>query len=144
MKDTTTASQRPYVFIEGRDGNLWANWWNGSAWNWTNQGTPPDTVGFGNQVGAVTVRDTMLSMTGTNITDHPQRPLVFVEGRDGNLWVNWWERNTWYWSNQLTPAGIGLSSAVGVVTVMDTNTSPQRPYVFIKGDDGNLWVNWRP
>jgi len=26
--------------------------------------------------------------------------------------------------------------------VMDTPTSPQRPHVFIEGNDANLWCNW--
>jgi hypothetical protein len=29
-----------------------------------------------------------------------------------------------------------------VLTMMDTPTSAQRPYVFVQGNDGNLWVNW--
>ena len=50
----------------------------------------------------------------------------------------------WQWANQGTPPGVGLGNAVGALTVMDTNTAPQRPYAFVEGTDGNLWVNWWP
>jgi len=40
MGAITVDGGRPYVFIEGSDGNLWVNWWSGSAWNWANQGQP--------------------------------------------------------------------------------------------------------
>ena len=49
---------------------------------------------------------------------------------------------TWRWANQGTPAGVGVGRPVGVVTVMDSPTASQRPYAFVQGSDGNLWVNW--
>ena len=48
----------------------------------------------------------------------------------------------WSWANQGKPAGVTISGPVGVLTMMDTPTSVQRPYVFVRGSDGNLWVNW--
>ena len=48
----------------------------------------------------------------------------------------------WKWANQSKPAGVTISGPVGVLTMMDTPTSAQRPYVFVRGSDGNLWVNW--
>jgi hypothetical protein len=40
VMDSPTSAQRPYAFVQGSDGNLWVNWWNGSQWNWSNQGKP--------------------------------------------------------------------------------------------------------
>jgi hypothetical protein len=31
---------RPYAFAEANDGNLWVNWWSGSAWGWSNLAKP--------------------------------------------------------------------------------------------------------
>ena len=145
VMDTPTSSQRPYVFIEGIDHHLWVNWWNGHVWHWTSLGAP--TGGLGDAVGVVTVMDTMFSQNGTNIAT--QRPYVFFKDTQGSLWVNWWNGYEWLRSPQGAPTG-GLGDAVGVVTVMDTNTDtnilppPQRPYVFVKDSQDNLWVNWRP
>jgi hypothetical protein len=46
------------------------------------------------------------------------------------------------WSNLGKPAGANIYSRVGVLTVMDTPTSAQRPQVFVLGSDGNNWDNW--
>jgi hypothetical protein len=71
-----------------------------------------------------------------------QRPYVFVQGSDGHLWVHWWTGSAWRWDDQGTPPGVGISGPIGVLTVMDTPTSPQRPYVFVQGSDDHLWVNY--
>jgi hypothetical protein len=101
--------------------------------NWTNLGMPSPRVTITGPVGVLTVMDTPTS---------PQRPYVFVQGSDGNLWVNWWDGAQWNWTNLGMPSlGVTISGLVGVLTVMDTPTSPQRPCVFVRGSDGNLWVN---
>jgi hypothetical protein len=64
------------------------NWWSGSAWSWSNQGTPSG-VRLDSPMGAITVDG--------------GRPYVFVEGGDGNLWLNWWSGSAWSWSNQGAP-----------------------------------------
>ena len=32
----TVDGGRPYSFIVGFDGDLWVNWWSGTAWAWAN------------------------------------------------------------------------------------------------------------
>ena len=131
VMDTPTSSQRPYIFVKGNDHHLWVNWYDGSNWHWTDQGAP--SAGLGDAVGVVTVMDTPTSS---------QQPYVFIKDTQGSLWVNWYDGSNWHWTDQEgAPAG-GLGRAVGVVTVMDTPTSSQRPYVFIEGIDHHLWVNW--
>ena len=132
VMDTPTSPQRPYAFVQGNDGNLWVNWWTGSQWIWANQAKPPE-VDITGRVGVITVMDSRTS---------PQRPYAFVQGSDGNLWVNWWTGSQWIWANQGKPSGVNVGGRIGVITVMDSPTSPQRPYVFVQGSDGNLWVNW--
>jgi hypothetical protein len=131
VMDSPAATQRPYAFVLGSDGNLWVNWWSGS-WNWANQGKP-DGANISARVGVLTVMDSPAAT---------QRPYAFVLGSDGNLWVNWWNYTQWNWANQGKPPGADVSVPVGVITVMDSPTSSQRPYAFVLGSDGNLWVNW--
>src|SRR5437773_455528 len=185
VMDSPTASQRPYAFVQGSDGNLWLNWWDGSQWSWANQGKQIGGA-TSRAVGVVTVMDSptdskrpyavvqgsdgntrrnwwdSLQWRSSNqckpagctingpvgvltVMDNPtasQRPYAFVQGSDGNLWLNWWDGSQWSWANQGKPAGVNISGPVGVLTVMDNPTASQRPYAFVQGSDGNLWLNW--
>jgi uncharacterized protein YfaP (DUF2135 family) len=132
VMDTPTASQRPYAFVRGSNGHLWVNWWDGGAWHWADQGTPPG-VNIAGEVGVLTVMDTPAAS---------QRPYAFVRGSNGHLWVNWWDGGAWHWADQGTPPGLSVAGEVGVLTVMDTPAASQRPYAFVRGSDGHLWVNW--
>jgi hypothetical protein len=130
--DTLTSPQRPHVFVTGSDFNLWCLWWSGTAWSWLNMGKPP-TANVGDLVGAVTVMDTPTS---------PRCAHLFVTGSDGNLWCRLSSGTEWSWRNRGKPPTANIQGLVGAVTVMDTHTSPQRPHVFVTGNDGNLWVDW--
>lgn len=37
------------------------------------------------------------------------------------------------------PQNVNITSSVGVVSVMETPTSPQRPHLFVAGSDGCVW-----
>src|SRR5437773_2356576 len=132
VMDSPTASQRPYAFVQGSDGNLWLNWWDGSQWSWANQGKPAGANVSG-PVGVVTVMD---------IPTASQRPYAFVQGSDGNLWLNWWDGSQWSWANQGKPAGANICGPVGVLTLMDTPTPYPPLFRSVQGSDGNLWLNW--
>ena len=74
-----------------------------------------------------------------------QRPYVFVIGSDGNLWLNWWNGSQWGWANQgnpPVPPGQTVIGGVGAITVMDSPSAAKRPYAFVIGSDGHLWLNW--
>ena len=126
------SAEYPYAFVVGSDGQLWVNWWDGAAWHWANQGTPP-SAGIAASVGALTVMDD---------PNAPQRPYVFVVGSDGQLGLNWWDNAGWNWATQGMPPSVGIAASVGVLTVMDDPNAAQRPYAFVVGSDGKLWINW--
>src|SRR5690348_16619855 len=54
MGTITVDGSRPYVFVKAGDGSLWVNWWDGSAWHWSDQGLPPG-VSIVGKMGAITV-----------------------------------------------------------------------------------------
>jgi hypothetical protein len=72
--------------VQGSDGNLWVNWWDGTNSHWGNQGTPSG-VAITASMGATTVDG--------------GRFYVFVKGSDGYLWLNWWDGSNSHWSDQL-------------------------------------------
>jgi hypothetical protein len=129
VKDTPTSGQRPHVFIEGNDYNLWCFYYTGNNWSWTNMSKPPGVNIFA-AFGAVTVMDTPTA---------PQRTHLFVLGNDGNLWCRWSTGAAWHWSNMGRPSTANIRASMGAVTVKDTPTSQQRPHVFVEGNDYNLW-----
>src|SRR5436305_12048091 len=55
VQDTPGAYRRPYVFVLDVEGNLWINWYDGTAWQVPNRGTPG--VALRTPVGAITVQD---------------------------------------------------------------------------------------
>ncbi|MDQ3581282.1 MAG: hypothetical protein M3495_06585 [Pseudomonadota bacterium] len=128
VMNTPTSSQRPHVFVEGNDFNLWCHWSDGANWSWLNMGKPA-TANITALVGAVTVMDTPSS---------PQRAHVFVTGNDGNLWCRWSDGANWHWLNMGKPQRANIRAPMGAVTVMNTPTSPQRPHVFVEGNDFNF------
>jgi hypothetical protein len=132
VMDTPSSAQRAHIFVTGSDGNLWCRWSDGGNWHWLNMGKPP-SAHIRASMGAVSVMDTPTSA---------QRPHVFVEGNDFNLWCLWSDGANWQWLNMGKPATANITGLAGAVTVMDTPTSPQRAHVFVTGNDGNLWCRW--
>ncbi|MDQ6616291.1 MAG: hypothetical protein M3083_16510 [Actinomycetota bacterium] len=116
------ASHRPYVFMEADDGHLWTNWWDGTAWHWSDQGAPSSP--FGN--------------TYLTTASYQGRPFVFLTTSDGHLWTNWWDGAAWHWSDQGAPPPGGFSVSYSLASV----TYQGRPFVFMMGADEHLWTNW--
>jgi hypothetical protein len=80
---------RLVVFVIGGDGQLYDKYWDGFAWVWESQQTPPSGAGI------VAPLSTVYQYT-------LDRLVVFVAGTDGNLWVKYWDGG-WKWQNQGTP-----------------------------------------
>ncbi|MEN8650276.1 hypothetical protein ABCR94_06470 [Streptomyces sp. 21So2-11] len=132
VRDNPKAADRPYAFVQGYDSKLYVNWWDGSKWNWSEQGTPPGRLIL-DSVGTVTMKDDPNAFT---------RPYAFVIADDSKLYVNWWDGSKWNWAAQGTPPGRVIERPGEVTTVQDTTGAPQRPYAFVITDDSDLYVNW--
>src|SRR5262249_56698362 len=99
---------------------LGVNWWTGPEWNWSDQGMPAGHT-VDDAVGTISYQDCSYeaedgirgwSVTGLQTCAHP------------------------IWSDQGAPPGEIVGDAVGAISYQD------RPYVFVRGSDGHLWVNW--
>jgi kumamolisin len=121
-------AQLIYAFVRGANGHLCVNYWNGSAWNWADQGLPPGTT-VSSAPGVLTY-----SAGGT------QRPYAFVTGANGHLYVNYWYGSGWAWADQGLPPGTTASGAPAVITYSAGGT--QVIYAFVRGANGHLYVNY--
>ena len=136
VQDWPGAYRRPYVFVLDEGGNLWINWYDGTAWQVLNRGTPG--VPLRTPVGALAVQDSSVA---------PERPYVFLWGSDNNLWLNWWNGREWLWDNRRNPGSFGFRGEVaGALSARFASSGSSNPFAFIVGDSGgtgyDLWVNW--
>ena len=129
-----TQPERIYFFFPSfDDGHLHVNYWDGTQWNWADQGTPPGTKVQGGPA-VITYRD------GAG----KQRIYVFVTGSDGHLHVNYWDGTHWKWADQGMPPGTSVGEGWGgaaAVTYLDA-TGKQRIYVFVEGDNKRIYLNY--
>jgi hypothetical protein len=121
-------SQRIYVFLRGADGHLRINYWTGATWKWADQGAPAGTTLSGGPA-AITFREGL-----------KQRLYGFVRGQNGHLLVNYWDGNSWHWADQGKPAGTDVVGDPTAITYRQAGT--QRIYVFARGSNGHLAVNY--
>jgi hypothetical protein len=126
-------TQRIYAFVAGStgtpSGRLFLNYWNGTSWQWRDQGLPPGTS----------------VNSGTCVVTYPgasgQQIYAFVTGSNGHLYVNYWNGSSWQWADRGLPSsGANLLSPSGAITYLDS-AGKQRIYAFAKGGDGHLYVN---
>lgn len=121
------ANQLIYVFAEASSGHLVVNHWNGSAWQWADQGLPRRAKTVNNPT-AITWAG------GAN-----QQIYVFAEASNGDLVVNYWTGSAWQWADQGLPAG---ATAVYTPTAITYASGPNRLiYVFAVSSTGHLVVN---
>ena len=118
----------PYLFVRTGDGALWMATTNGTTgWTWTSHGRPAGVWLKGGY--------------GVVAPQYGGRPHAFVKGSDGNLWARKWNGTAWTWANLHQPpttGTAGIEAPGGAVVVKET-----RPNVFVKGNDGELWlVEW--
>jgi hypothetical protein len=129
--DVVTNHQRIYAFVQDPNNHLKVNYWDGSAWHWADQGTPPNT----------TVKS---SVAATTFAPHPagwpEQIYAFVVGQDDHLYVNYWNGSSWRWADQGTPPGTTIAAACEVVSYLDGNTN--RIYAFVVGQNGHLYTNY--
>ncbi|RSO07044.1 hypothetical protein DMH18_26815 [Streptomyces sp. WAC 06783] len=131
VRDSSTQGTRPYAFVITEDSKVWVNMWDGSAFGWGELGAPPGQL-VRKGAGVVTVKDDQTS---------PERPYAFVIGYDSQLYSIAWINAKWAWTPHQAPSGRSVLDAVGAVTIADDATSSTRPYVFVTGDDSQMYVH---
>jgi hypothetical protein len=114
------------------DGSLYVSRWIGANFAWSALGAPPNSR-IAAPVGVTAAR---------RLPSDPQIPHAFVRTDDGHLWVNTWTGASGTWSDLGTPPTARVANAIGSVAIQDGWGAPQRPYTFVIGDDGHLWLNW--
>lgn len=125
----TNQREKIYVFVPGLDGRLYVNWWDGAQWAWANQGLPPGST-VSEAPTAIAYRD----------VDQVQKIYAFIRGRNGRLYVNWWDGTQWSWADQGTPSGTQIAGTPAALTYLEGNQ--QKIFVFVRGADGRLHVNF--
>ncbi len=122
--------QRIYVFVPGENGRLYVNYWDGFRWRWADQGRP----------GSISVSHFPISAITYEDQNRIDKIYTFVVGRDGNMYVNYWDGFRWNWANQGRPSGSYVYS-MNALSYRDNNNI-QRIYTFVSGSSGRLSVNY--
>ena len=120
-----------HVFVWGADKHLYANYWNGTEWKWTDHGTFPNAAAdYGSKAAAITYQQ-----SGT------QRIYAFFEElNSANHYVRYRSASAWHWAFEGTPPGISsfmFSSAPRAITYLVQ--SVRKIYVFATGKPGHLY-----
>jgi hypothetical protein len=116
--------ESPYLFARTSGGDLWVGTEGATGWTWTKHGRPAGVWIQGSY--------------GVVAPQYGGQPYAFVRGSDGNMWTRSWNGSAWTWRNLGQPPTTGtkgIASAGGAVMVQQT-----RPTVFVKGNDGDLWL----
>lgn len=113
-----------YAFVQGANGDVWCIFfWNNSWSSWVNLGSPPSSGGLKNANGAC------------GVLSGPAGIYVFVCGNDGNVWLDFWNGQTWEWLNLGNPVpGTSETTLLGC-------SSDGIFGVYVKGGDGNVWCD---
>jgi hypothetical protein len=79
------------VYVLGSDGNLYLDVYDGGSWSWVNLGN-----------GGVSLSSTLgvINYPGSDGTLHEN---VFVQGADGNLYLDAYDGGVWKWVNLGSP-----------------------------------------
>ncbi|HWT00947.1 MAG TPA: hypothetical protein VN256_11935 [Pyrinomonadaceae bacterium] len=121
---------RVYGFVNSA-GFLTVYYWDGTKWQWADQGKPPGTQVWSAEVSSVTYT----SASGK------QWIHAFVTGEDHKLYMNFWDGTKWQWVGYGKPPTVLQISNPTAITFRDA-TGKQQIYVFVMGSDGNVYVNY--
>jgi hypothetical protein len=120
-----------YAFVQGNNGRLYVNYWDGSQWKWADQGEPIfHAISPFCSPGVITY-----------VEGGKRRIYAFVTTDDNSditpltLDVNYWNGSQWKWANQ----GTLVVGTPGVITYKEGDK--QRIYAFVTGN-GSLVVNY--
>ncbi len=108
------------VFVSGPSGELYDNYYNGSAWVWQTQGLPHGLTSIA---------------TPSAVYDPASNPItVFMVGNNGSLYDKYWNGSAWVWEGQKHPMGI---TVFGSSSVYQPASFPL--YDFVGGSNGKLY-----
>lgn len=118
----------PWVQVKGSDGQVWISLWTGTTATWGTQEPPPDGLTVEAPMGLV------------QIYNHGP-PNFLAKLSDGNLWLLRLQATggQYEWVNRGRPKDVTLETPMGAIR--SSVASPGVPFVFVKGSDGNLWLN---
>jgi hypothetical protein len=125
--------RRIYAFVDGTNGHLYVNYWDGGQWQWADQGVPPGThVGHPGVI--------------TYLEAGKRRIYAFVDGDNDHLYVNYTVGfislggEQWQWADQGVPPGSSVegNEAPGVITYVEgskgrATKQQRRIYAFVRG-----------
>jgi hypothetical protein len=148
------------AFVIGGDGNLYARYWDGNAWQWSYQGNPGVTLsGNLSAVGdtsdwavfAVGDNDRLyvdqngqwVDLDGQQLTHYVSAGLsnedwqasAFIVGGDGNLYGKHWNGSAWHWFFAGNPGVPVVFPAIAPPTVVK-----QPDIVSVVGTNGGLYT----
>lgn len=121
-------TQHENVFLVGSDGNLYVDVYDGNRWTWAN---------LGNAGVPLTGSPAVMNYASSDgvLYEH-----VFLQGSDGNLYLNAYSGSGWAWVN-LGNGGVPLSGTPVVITYPGSD-GVQHENVFLLGSDGNLYLDY--
>jgi hypothetical protein len=120
--------ERIYSFAQGNNYHLVVNYWNGSSWQWADQGLP---------AGASQV---FYPSAITYLSGSQQRIYVFAQADNGHLVVNYWNGSSWQWADHGLPAGASQVQNPTAITYL--SGGQQWIYVFAQASNGHLVVHY--
>lgn len=124
--------ERVYAFFQGEDNQLHEAYKIGNSWRWTTHGKPSG-VNVMTSPSVITYKD----------NNNVRHIYVFFIGENGHLYTRYWNGTGWYWADRGKPNQTDLAPwYVSAITYQDLS-GVQKIYVFARGSDGNLYVNFR-
>jgi hypothetical protein len=124
---------RIYAFVGASDGHLYVNFWDGSRWQWADQGTPPGAA------ASCSGRPGVIAFP----QDGTERIYVFTDegclSTNGHLYVNFWDGNLWQWADHGMPPPRfppTPTKAYFPAAITFRASGERKIYVFVRGN----WV----
>ncbi len=116
------AKRRIYAFMRTDTFHLYTYYWNGSAWNWTDQGKPEASVAW----------DPTVTTFQQGSTQHIRAYAIGT----GKLQANWWDGSRWQWLDLGKPPQVpsfGLEGTPTAVTYRYNGRTLDDIYVLASG-----------
>ena len=126
----SSALDRVTCFVIGSDGHVYDVFWNGTKWQWEDQGSP--SAGVLAQFSPSAVYQRSLD-----------RITCFVIGSDGHLYDVFWTGTKWQWETRGTFSPRSSVTWISSPSAVWQSSALDRITCFVIGSDGHLYdVFW--